>query len=240
MKKIKRLGLISILGSLMLCIGLFAACNTNNNENNGDNNDTSPFTYTYKEQDDCYLVKAKNKDIAGEIVIPSTYNGKKVILADSAFSRCSKITSVTIPDSVTTISHDAFFNCSSLISISIPDSVTSIDYSAFGACVSLVSVTIPDSVISIWNSAFSNCTALASVILGTNVTSIGSAAFKDNSSKYVHTKVYYKGTKDDWSKITMSISDAFVTYFFSAEQPTESGYYWHYDNNGNVEVWPTT
>ena len=50
---------------------------------------------------------------------------------------CSSLTSVVIPDSVTTIGSSAFDSCSSLTSIVIPDSVTSIAYGAFFFCDSL-------------------------------------------------------------------------------------------------------
>ena len=67
----------------------------------------------------------------------------------------SGLTSVTIPDSVTSIGNSAFYGCSGLTSVTIPDSVTSIGDSAFYGCSGLTSVTIPDSVTSIGNSAFS-------------------------------------------------------------------------------------
>ncbi|MBO5773374.1 MAG: leucine-rich repeat domain-containing protein, partial [Clostridia bacterium] len=51
-----------------------------------------------------------------------------------AFSGCSSLTSVVIPDSVTSIGSDAFSGCSSLTSVVIPDSVTSIGYNTFYGC----------------------------------------------------------------------------------------------------------
>ena len=50
------------------------------------------------------------------------------------FNCCKSLTSVTIPNSVTSIGKYAFSNCTSLTSITIPNSVTSIDYSAFSDC----------------------------------------------------------------------------------------------------------
>ena len=99
-----------------------------------------------------------------------------------AFSNCSSLQSVTIPDSVTSISNSAFSNCTSLQSVTIPDSVTSIGDSAFSDCSSLQSVNIPDSVTSIGDSAFEGCKSLQSVTIPDSVTSIGDGAFSDCSS----------------------------------------------------------
>ena len=79
-----------------------------------------------------------------EIVIPSRYNGGKVIsIGREAFLGQLKLTSVIIPDSVTSIALYAFRNCTRLTSVSVPDSVTSIGVGAFSGCSSLESITIP-------------------------------------------------------------------------------------------------
>ena len=78
------------------------------------------------------------------IVIPSRYNGGKVIsIGREAFLGQLKLTSVIIPDSVTSIALYAFRNCTRLTSVSVPDSVTSIGVGAFSGCSSLKSITIP-------------------------------------------------------------------------------------------------
>ena len=99
-----------------------------------------------------------------------------------AFSSCSSLTSVVIPDSVTTIGDYAFKGCSSLTSVVIPDSVTTIGNYAFSGCSRLTSVVIPDSVTTIGNAAFYNCSSLTSVYIGNNVTTIGNSAFYDCDS----------------------------------------------------------
>jgi hypothetical protein len=94
-----------------------------------------------------------------------------------AFQSCSSLTSINIPDSVTSIGDYAFYLCSSLTSATIPNSVTSIGEDAFALCSGLTSINIPDSVTSIGGYVFENCTGLTSVTIGNNVTSIGDYAF---------------------------------------------------------------
>ena len=100
----------------------------------------------------------------------------------AAFADCTSLTSVTIPDSVTSIGEVAFYDCESLTSVIIPDSVTSIREGAFQFCYNLTSVTIPDSVVSIGDYAFCNCSSLTSVIIPDSVVSIGNGAFSGCSS----------------------------------------------------------
>ena len=99
---------------------------------------------------------------------------------------CTTLTSVTIPNSVTSIDNWAFSNCTSLTSVSIGNSVTYIRQGAFLNCTSLTSVTIPNSVTTIGDNynygAFENCSSLTSVTIGNSVTSIGRRTFKGCSS----------------------------------------------------------
>jgi len=97
-----------------------------------------------------------------------------------SFSYNSVITSVSIPNSVTSIGNGAFFGCTSLTSVSIPNRVTSIGQNAFSSCTSLASVSIPYSVTSIGQNAFSSCTSLTSVSIPNSGTSIGSNAFTNS------------------------------------------------------------
>ena len=68
------------------------------------------------------------------------------IICDNAFSMCSSLAEVVIPNSVTSIGDHAFYGCSSLSSIVIPDSVTSIGNGAFSYCETLINIVIPTNV----------------------------------------------------------------------------------------------
>ncbi|MDD7417687.1 MAG: leucine-rich repeat protein [Treponemataceae bacterium] len=117
-------------------------------------------------------------------------------ILSNAFSGCTSLTSVTIPDSVTSIG-DYTFRYTSLTSVTIPNSVTSIGYMAFYGCTSLTSVTIPDSVTSIETDAFYGCTSLSSVTIPDSVTSIGAGAFYECTSL---SSVVFEDTTSCWYK----------------------------------------
>jgi len=99
----------------------------------------------------------KCKGTAADVTIPSRYKGKPVTAINNAAFPNSAVTSVTIPDSITSIPDAAFVNCSKLTNISIPNSVTYIGFSAFSSCTSLKSITLPSSLSTIGNSAFAGC-----------------------------------------------------------------------------------
>jgi hypothetical protein len=103
-------------------------------------------------------------------------NSKLTIIGEYAFAD-SKLKSITIPNSVTTIGSYAFYYCTSLTEIHIPNSVTTIGSYAFNYCQSLPSITIPNSVTTIGDFAFFYCRSLEEINLPNSVTTIGSKTF---------------------------------------------------------------
>lgn len=172
--------------------------------------------------DNTAVIVTKYNGIAADVTIPSRYKGKPVTAINNAVFPNSAVTSVTIPDSVTSIPDAAFVNCSELTNISIPNSVTYIGLSAFSSCTSLKSITlpsslrsisealffgcsqlttiqIPDSVSSIQAYAFYNCGKLETIRIPVSVTSIGDYAFDGCPSSMT---VTYSGSKKQWDAIT--------------------------------------
>ena len=134
-----------------------------------------------------YSVK-KYKGDSHNLVIPSAYRGKPVTeIGEKAFEDNSALTSVTIPDSMTSICYLAFYCCSGLTSVTIPDSVTNIGGRAFEYCSGLTEISVSSGNTK-YHSA-GNClieTTTKTLVLGCktsvipddgSVTSIGESAF---------------------------------------------------------------
>ena len=116
--------------------------------------------------------------------LDGTYSVKKgtKIICDSAFCCCGFLSSVVIPDSVTSIGYNAFYDCRSLSNIIFPNSVTNIGGGAFWLCCLLTSIVIPNSVVSIEEYTFMDCCSLLNIVISDSVTSIRGCAFSGCSS----------------------------------------------------------
>ena len=171
--------------------------------------------------------KSDRNKYSGEIVIPETviHNGltyNVVGIFTYAFYGCTDLTSITIPNSVTSIGSATFYGCTGLTSVTIPNSVTSIDYQAFSYCSGLTSVTIPNSVTSIGQAAFSRCTGLTSVTIPNSVTSIGQAAFSGCSGL---TSIEIPNSVTSIGQAAFSGCTGLTSVVFNAKKCTSCGSY---------------
>lgn len=127
-------------------------------------NSSSKTAIVTNEKDDVF----NGSDIyAGTIMIPKTilYKGKSFEVTEIgkyAFYG-SKITSISLPNSIISIGERAFFGCEKLNSIVIPESVTNIDIYAFAECVRISNILIPKNVVSIGEGVFTSCDDLESI-----------------------------------------------------------------------------
>ena len=166
------------------------------------------FEFTLARDGTHYILSGIGTVTDEDIVIPSTYNGLPVMeIGNSAFSEYQFIRSVTFPITLELIGPGAFSNCSSLASIEIPEGVTEIYQNAFSGCTrletitlstslkrievnvfsgcsSLTSIKIPEGVTEIHQNAFSGCTKLETVILPETLESIGIYSFAECEKLY--------------------------------------------------------
>lgn len=167
------------------------------------------------------------------ITIPETVTS----IGQSAFEGCNNLKSISIPNGVTSIGNKAFYECKKLENIIIPDGVTIIRFNTFYGCESLEWVSLPESVYYIDQFAFKNCSSLKSIIIPSAVTKIAIAAFLHCDAL---TTVYYGGTEDKWSTISIEGNNGCLNgvrkYYFSQTEPEKDGYFWHFDTDGVTPV----
>ena len=178
MKKIFTLLCVAFLATSLLANVVTGTC--------GDNlqwsYDTDTHALTITGSGDMYWSDDRPwAQVVSEITSVSLPDGLTSI-GSWAFNNCSSLTSVTIPNSVMSIGTSAFEDCSSLTSVTIGNSVTSIGKFAFFRCYSLNSITIPNSVTSIGMHAFCVCSSLTSIAIPNSITSIEHSTFRECSS----------------------------------------------------------
>ena len=181
------IGLIAVSMAFTALFG-FAACGSRRHVHEYDTDNictkcgeeweyTEKLEYELNDDGKSYSV-GKNKDVTGDVAIPYYHNGKPVTgINRVAFYHCSEMTSIVMPDSITSIGDRAFMGCSGLTCVVISDSATSIGEWAFYDCSGLTSIYIPARVTSIGERAFYRCSGLTSVEISHSVTSIGGSAF---------------------------------------------------------------
>ncbi len=175
-------------------------------------------------------------------------------LGEYAFSHCSGLTSITLPEGLKTIGNEAFTGCGGLTGIHIPASVESIGTNAFCYCSSMTSVTfgaggrlttigewafsycsgltsieIPVGVTSIGDYAFFGCSQLARATISATVTGIGCYVFNDCSSltsvTFADTTTWYRTTSlTNWQNKTGGDTISVLNVAYNATYFTDSKY----------------
>ncbi len=126
---------------------------------------------TLKPKEECPWLQYKEQIITCDIDSGVTE------LCDNAFKGCTKLTSISLPNTLTRLGIRTFAGCVSMDSINIPEKVKMILRNTFDGCSNLKHVNIPKSIKEIRKEAFLNCTSLDKIIIGENVNSIESYAF---------------------------------------------------------------
>lgn len=159
-------------------------------------------------------------------------------VADSAFYKFTKLSSVSFPNTIEHIGANSFYN-SSVSEIDFPDSLKSIGENAFRDCKNLVNLNFNVGLENIHDGAFWGCANVVTVILTNSLLELGTSAFQGCDSL---TTAYYTGTEAEYNEITQYISNDWVNllafrYYYSDAEPTEAGPFWKYDENGDIYQW---
>ncbi len=134
-------------------------------------------------EDGTYSVSGIGACTDTTLYIPPTHQNKPVTrIATEAFRENKQIQMVVLPESMQVIEYWAFGLCTSLTSVTIPEGVTTIEGLAFQHC-PLTSISIPDSVTSIGEGAFAGCAPILTEIqIGSN-----NAAYRMEGSYLIET-----------------------------------------------------
>ena len=96
------------------------------------------------------------------------------------FENLSKLTSITIPDNITSLG--TFKGCSALQSVILPSQLATLPSSCFDGCISLSSVVLPTTITAIPLYCFQNCSSIRTIDLPQSLTHIASYAFRGCSA----------------------------------------------------------
>ena len=105
-------------------------------------------------------------------------------IENGAFLYDYSLVSIILPNGLTSIGPSAFQSCNVLSSVSLPNSLTSIKTNAFNSCNALATINLPDRLTTIESSAFQNCRSLTAISLSNSLATIGSYAFANCLSLY--------------------------------------------------------
>ena len=188
-------------------------------------NRANDFRYTFNGSN-VTIVRCKITE--GTVSIPPMIRGKPVtVIGDNTFHDSHWVTSVTIPNSVTSIGNYAFAGAN-IFSITIPDSVISIGDRAFYACRNLISVTIPASATNISDYAFYDCGNLLWAKFKGGLKSLGQFVFYYASENFV---IYYPEGAEGWTTPKRGLyntvpyrSEGEFEYMVNAGAVTVTGY----------------
>lgn len=157
-----------------------------------------------------------------------------------AFYDCDAISSISIPNTVTAIGNEAFYHCSSLTSLSIPDAVTTLGYEAFANCTLLTNVSLGSSIMTIGDYAFSYCPALAKMTLKSETPpTIGDYIFSNSSAPtcYIPCGTLSAYQSSAWATLVASIEEQCYDENYHNFEVDIQNEAWQFVQDGQINYW---
>lgn len=202
----KRKILVFMLVVVLVCgiVVMLGGCENNGTEE-GEISFTQGLEYKLNLDDTYSVVGIGVATAVDEIVIPNKYEGKTVAsVGEKAFYNCTKIKSVTLPNSITKIQANAFALCDNLKKISLPENLTEIGDNAFYKCVAIENLTFEEKLEIIGENAFFSCSSLKNLDFPKSVKQFGSNALEGCSSLTNLTLPFLGSSREDISTATLS------------------------------------
>ena len=180
---------------------------------------------------------SKNVNI---ITVPETVNA----IGSSAFEGCGA-TTIKVLGEISSIGERAFDGCSKLSDITLSDSVTEIPFRAFAGCSSLAEMTIPEKVTKINEDAFWGCSSIKTLLILSTEFSVEDSAFAGCDGIIT---VFFKGSESEWGNVISKVADGgngndkFKTarvFFYSENEPEgeNKSAFWHFNTKGEPRCW---
>ena len=162
------------------------------------------------------------------LILPDTLT----LIKSSAFYNCISLCDVELPQNLVCIENYTFQGCCSLSNINIPKNIKSIGVSAFESCTKLINITFENGLEEIKDYAFRYCDNLKTVVFPETLSKLGNFVFVSSSPKiFCEAESQPSGWASNWNNSKCTV------YWYSESEPTESGNYWHYSDNGEIVVW---
>ena len=148
-----------------------------------------------------------------------------------SFSNCIKLTSVYLPDSIT--SYVAFMGCSSLTDIRISGGIDELNYFPLVKGTAVTFLELPEGLTHIGLRVLED-SSLKSIVIPSTLENIDGGALDNCPLK----EVFYRGTAEQCPQTLLDrVAETEATiYYLSETEPTEEGNFWHYVD-GQPVIW---
>ena len=179
------------------------------------------------------------RSVAGDIAMPSLLGNCEVVtIGEWAFRYCDKLTSVSIPEGVTSIGLSAFEGCSSLRTVAFPSSMIALGDFSFYNCSSLKRVLFKDDVLILGDYAFCGCISLESVTFNGNEPAVGKYAFyscPETAKVFVPPSALgWAAPGNAWNGMTLHHAEPSVEITYANSLPEFTAF----SPEAAVKIWP--